>query len=64
MSDDNLENGRDGAAADRKEDLWQAFLSGFATGRKGRYYASLPDISQRAARTEFEQFYELSMREQ
>lgn len=64
MSDDDLENGWEGTTTDRKEDLWQAFLSGFATGRKGRYYASLPAISQRAARTEFEQFYESSMREE
>lgn len=51
------------ATAQRKEELWRAFRSGFAAGRESRYYAELPAISQRAARTEFEQFYKSSIRE-
>lgn len=52
------------APDNRKEELWEAFRSGFAAGREGEYYAKLPAIAQRAARTEFEQFYESTMRDE
>lgn len=47
----------DPESATHEAQLWLAFRCGFATGRVGKYYAELPAISERAARTEFEQFY-------